>query len=398
MRYFLILLVGILAGWFAREVKYMQADSVLVPVDVAVFLPDTPDKLRAEYVEQNLGSADTGDYIELLHGYLKKQDFEAITEVFELLQQEADADRLDEANEVVYRFVRELLSAKDNRSAQSLLNHYLGIFNRNVTARLLLVEVLIRLAEYQSAIDQLYLAKGHAFRADTFTLINKKIHSLVNKHASILRQNSEFRDLLVFYEKLTQQEADYAPYFIGLAEAQIAIGDFDAAMVSLQMIASDMNVGRRASVMLYELKQRQLAADSENEPVQGDAEMASTVALHKQGNHYLVDAYSSKGEALRLLIDTGASLTILTPDALLKHNIEYKDKGEIQQFNTANGVVNAPVYELESLSIGKWEVEGISIAVLDLQGSEGLLGMNFLQYFQFFIDQKQSKLHLSLRK
>lgn len=404
LRYVLILLLGFIVGWFARDIKPVPSGTVSKSVDTTeIFMQPSVVEPRTEYVEQALTSIKVNDDLELLNEYLKKHDFEAVAGILETLQQGGDAGRLDEANEMVYRFVRELLSAKDNYAAKSLLNYYLAIFNRNVTARLLLVEVLIRLTDYQSAIDQLYLAKGHAFLTDTLSLINRKIRSLVNKHAANLKQNFKLSSLLIFYEKLTQQEADYAPYFIGLAEAQISMGEFEAAKVSLQMIISDADVGRHAAIMLSEVKQKEMppATGSQNDPALVDAEPASSVKLHKQGNHYLLDVYTREENALRLLIDTGASMTILTPSALLEHNVQYNDTGEIRRFSTANGIVNAPVYQLESLSVGEWEVKNIDIAVLDLQGSagtEGLLGMNFLQHFQFFIDQKRSLLRMSLRK
>ena len=119
--------------------------------------------------------------------------------------------------------------------------------------------------------------------------------------------------------------------------------------------------------------------------------------LHRRGNHFLVDARLADGRSVRLLIDTGASMTILTPAVVAGSG--YTDTGNSRIFSTANGTVTAPVYRLEALSVGDWQVSELEIGVLELVDSQhidGLLGMNFLRHFQFFIDQNEAVLRLSV--
>ena len=92
-------------------------------------------------------------------------------------------------------------------------------------------------------------------------------------------------------------------------------------------------------------------------------------------------------------------MTILTPDVLEQHGIGYQNTGRRGVFNTANGPVQAPIYKLDSLLVGDWQVNQLEIAVLDLSSHsniDGLLGMNFLRHFQFFIDQNEALLRLSV--
>ena len=403
IRLLVILCFGIIIGWFSHDWQQTQLTQAVVSYRDPEFVQDLTDVPDDDDVRRVEISAVNNDQLQLLNALLKQHKFEAVMILFESLQQDSAFFQLNEANDAIFIFARELMSNKDYKSTKTLLDHYLFSFNRDITARLLLVEVYIRLMNYQAAIDELYLAKGQAFRPGVLDTINKKIHLLVNKQAGILKQNIKYHDLLVLYEKLTQQEADYAPYFIGLADAQIMLGDFDAAKSSLQMVLEDPDAGFRASTMLAELQQKQSSLSSgplaESEGM--EEESVPGVALYKRGSHYLLDAYPNGGEALRLLIDTGASLTVLTPAALNRHNVQFKDTGETRRFNTANGIVEAPVYQLDYLIIGEWTVDNIAIAVLDLQddnSAEGLLGMNFLQHFRFFMDQKNKRLRLSLRK
>ena len=109
-------------------------------------------------------------------------------------------------------------------------------------------------------------------------------------------------------------------------------------------------------------------------------------------------ARPARGRSVRLLIDTGASLTIFTPAVLEQRGIRYLDTGRTGVFNTANGRVQAPIYKLDSLSVGDWYVKHLEIGVLDLGSRadvDGLLGMNFLRHFRFFIDQNEAVLRLA---
>jgi len=388
IKFFAILFSGMVTGWYAHDSQKDKAvSSISECSELASFEPAVENaglKARMKIEDQN-NEVQQGDeaQLELIHSLLKEKKFEAVVSLFESLQKDSNFTQPDKAREIIFLHARGLISKQQYESADALINHYLRVFNRDVTARLLLVEVYNRLKEYPLAIDALYLAKGHAFQQDVLDDINDKIRSIVNKQASLYVENLQYNELLKLYEKLTQQEADYAPYFIGLAQAQLMSGDIDGARNSLQMIVGDLNVGQKASDMLAELQKKQPQSSSADTPEEEDIEPVPGVALIKRGNHYLVD------------------LTVFTPEALSKHNVNYKDTGERRYFNTANGIVEAPIYQLDHLLIGEWKVENISIAILELQGNnsaEGLLGMNFLQHFRFFIDQQNALLRLSLRK
>ncbi len=393
-KYLVILLIGVIVGWLVHEnqkprIVDIQNDWQNTENDCVVFEQNSQAEIKSE---------DT-DLLQLLNGLLKRHKFEAAISLYESLQQDNDLDSMDAAKKNIFSFVRQLIAQQNYKQSKKLLSHYLLAFNRDVDARLLMVEVDYRVMNYKMAIDSLYLAKGHAFREDVIEGIVNKTRLIVNKQADVFKNNNQYTELLALYEKLTQLEADYAPFFIGLAEAQILLGNLDAAKSNLQMLLGDVDVGHQASLMLAELQPASIP-ETFDEEAEEEPETSPGIALFRRGNNYFIDTYPNGDDAIRMLIDTGASLTVLTPAALKKHRVKYKDTGEVRVFSTANGLVEAPIYQLEYLMVGDWRVDDITIAVLKMQNdgsSEGLLGMNFLQHFQFFIDQKNKLLHLSLR-
>jgi clan AA aspartic protease (TIGR02281 family) len=225
--------------------------------------------------------------------------------------------------------------------------------------------------------------------------ISGRIRSLVSDLTRALKRNDDQSALLALYQQLIQLEPDHAPWFMGLASTQLALDDEEAARRSLLLVAQDPDVGAQAQAMLSELS---VALAGTQGTDRARVTEVVGVPLQRSGNHFIVEASTADGRSTRLLIDTGASLTILTPEVLARRGIRYRDTGRSGLFNTANGPVEAPIYKLDALAVGDWQVRDIEIGVMDLgvgTAVDGLLGMNFLHHFQFFIDQNEAMLRLS---
>ncbi len=209
-----------------------------------------------------------------------------------------------------------------------------------------------------------------------------------------LKRSGNNAGLLELYQDLTQLEPSYAPYFIGLATAQLALADNDAARQSLLLVAQDPEVGAQARELLE--RARVGATEPQQSETSAPATEVAGIPLLRSGNHFLVDASLGSQQA-RLLIDTGASLTMLTPATLKRRGVAAQATGRTGIFNTANGRISAPIYRLDSLSVGDWQISNLDVGVLELDDPQfdGLLGMNFLGHFQFFIDQNEALLRLS---
>ncbi len=111
---------------------------------------------------------------------------------------------------------------------------------------------------------------------------------------------------------------------------------------------------------------------------QGDAG-ASAVRLRKRDDGHFVARAQVNGEALQLMVDTGASSIVLRPVDAERAGIDLAGLVYSVPVSTANGTAYAAPVRLSRVSIGPLEVRDIPAlvakpGVLD----ENLLGMSFL--------------------
>ena len=387
----LTLLAGLLLGWFAHEYRGAATSGQAAP-DYPAVVPAYEG--RQPPARDSLAVPGQGHTV----AALAQHDTLALAvERYEISQVRADAAAMQQARDSVLRYAQQGIRAGDYVAVAQWLQRFLLASYRDVDARLLLADVFYRQQDYPGAIEQLYEAKAHAFRPEMLTRITRQIRKVVDQQAKKYNADQNTAGLLELFQHVTQLEPDYAAYFIELARVQLALEDRDAAQRSLTLVVNDAGVGEQARGMLARLQETMPAVTGS-----GQATLVTEVAgvpLVRSGQNFLVDVTPAAAGSLRLLIDTGASMTMLTTDALQRRGLRYHETGRSELFNTANGQVRAPIYILESLSVGDWYVQQLEVGVLDLGGQagiDGLLGMNFLSHFRFFIDQNETVLRLSL--
>jgi clan AA aspartic protease (TIGR02281 family) len=107
------------------------------------------------------------------------------------------------------------------------------------------------------------------------------------------------------------------------------------------------------------------------------------VFIRQRRGQFIASAHL-QNTPVRFLVDTGASTTALSD---VKFN--YLDADEVEflglfNVNTAGGSIEAPIYKVNSLTLGKQTLKNTSVLVLpaeNLGEYDGLLGMNVLSQF-----------------
>ncbi len=122
----------------------------------------------------------------------------------------------------------------------------------------------------------------------------------------------------------------------------------------------------------------------------------ASVALQRKGHVAIVQALLNNSASANLVVDTGASSTMISHALARQLGIEIEEGNfPVVLINTANGVISAPVITLESIEVGGMQVRGLTASVHDISPEvSGLLGLNFLSHFRMDIDSKSGLLHL----
>ncbi|TAM41337.1 TIGR02281 family clan AA aspartic protease, partial [bacterium] len=138
---------------------------------------------------------------------------------------------------------------------------------------------------------------------------------------------------------------------------------------------------------------RDMAEKNEYEPKQA--------GMDKQGGHVMVETLLNKKVKASLILDTGASFILLSGNIAKNLGIDADPRGgDTVEVMLADGSkVKAKRIILESVSVQGSEVKRVEAAILPQNESgaaigDGLLGMSFLNKFNFKIDQKNNKLIL----
>lgn len=124
-----------------------------------------------------------------------------------------------------------------------------------------------------------------------------------------------------------------------------------------------------------------------------------TIPLIKIGDAMVVEVHLNQERSARLILDTGASMTVLSTDIAIDLGILGTTDNELLTVNTAGGQVQVNVNYLTSMQVGSAEATNVAVAIHDLPDLsppiEGLLGMSFLKHFLVTLDAEHG--HLTLR-
>jgi clan AA aspartic protease (TIGR02281 family) len=123
----------------------------------------------------------------------------------------------------------------------------------------------------------------------------------------------------------------------------------------------------------------------------------ASIPFEKRGQVVVVEVMLNKTVPVRLVVDTGATYTMISAATAKELSIDPQQAPRTMPFQTANGVIQAPLTNLESVTVGGMEIKNLTAAIHDAVPSAqvaGLLGLNFLSNFRLDIDTDKGVLHL----
>jgi len=386
----MVLITGIGIGWLLRgTIEPMPVE--MSPVaslptnghEVVNIVDDSIDSPVSTQHSKRVTTATKSPLEQLSDLLTSGRDEEAI-EWYRLLSRE-NGD-VDGARHLINQQVSVRELRNDVQSAVRLLTRLIEELPQAFDERLALASLYQRDQQFYPALSGLFDAMSVASTSDELTQLDRLIEQTVR-----LTQRSfaddDIQANIKLYQFLIQHHAAHTPHYIELAKWFMKASQLDAAIEQLNVVQHDPFVGDTAQQMLAEVERLRLKL------------LETPLALQRKGSHFIVDALLNHRD-FRLLIDTGASLTVLDSAAAVQLGLNESDVLQRMQMNTANGVTEALLYRIDSMALGVFSVSPMDIAVvehLDINGASGLLGMNFLQHFEFRIDQNDAQLFLKYR-
>ena len=241
---------------------------------------------------------------------------------------------------------------------------------------------------YALAVELLMLGDPLAVAVEEIEEVVYLLDKAVKLRVSQLRQVQKVDGIDTLYESLTLAMPERAEFYLRLAEHRMAMGNDQGALPVLAQIENHHQWGEHARELIAAITAPELAI------------LLADVPLSRSRNQFVVTASLDGQREVRLLIDTGASVTIVAPAIL--ESMGYVLGSRVGKFATANGEVEAPLVGIQSLTLGGQVVSPITVGAISLSprtaSFDGLLGMNFLQKFEFSLDQQRSVLELHLRR
>ena len=319
---------------------------------------------------------------------LRRGEFEAVMADYPVIQRKLSENDSATYKKIIIDHAESLRKSGQPAFARALLTLYLRQEYRDVSALLVMARIYQDANDEMQALEVLFQAKSYAYTPELIERTDQAVRSLVRNYNAQLSARKDYIAQLNLYKRLTELEPEHTDHYIGLAETYLALGSGADARKALELTQHDSSVADQRSDIMRRIESQ----------IKADRHYAAAVSMRTFGNQFLVDAVLNNARDAVLLLDTGASLSIISAELLAGLGMANQSTGKMAWFSTAGGRIKAPVVRLDSLALDGVVVENIEVGVIaefDNNQFDGLLGMNFLRHFEFFIDQNENKLQLN---
>ncbi|NMR24546.1 tetratricopeptide repeat protein [Pseudoalteromonas sp. NEC-BIFX-2020_015] len=263
--------------------------------------------------------------------------------------------------------------------ADTFLQAFLNKYPYDIKMLRLNAEHLVKNQQIHQAIVAFFSLNSFANESEQAVILQRlqqltfaQINTLSKQHAwqKIVSQTSVWLDY----------DNDNPHYLLALANAYYQLDDITSSQSTLERFAVEHPLQKQVDELQMQITHAQSGVD--------------LISLKSYGAHYLLNMQINSSFNTELMIDTGASYTVI-PNTVFQALRPIPDYIDSIRVNTANGQAIAQRYQVDSILIGKQYIENFEVLVIDSHSDYGLLGMNFLQLFKFNINQQTNQLELA---
>lgn len=279
------------------------------------------------------------------------------------------------------------LQAINLKNIDLALEHLTQLEPQNLDHALLLAGLLYEQERYEFLFSFLY-DYMYGLDAKSEQRLQSEINRYVEQVDIKLGEEEDYEQLASLYRQLSSYQAENTFYYLRLSYWSLQSGNTFEATQSLLGAINDIG-------FVKETRELQDAIEL-YEKVGPQIEIPLRAV---DGDHYLVNVELEGEVSLELMIDTGASKTVVKK-SLLAGVAGLLDDALSMQMNTANGRAQGLAVRLSKINIAKLHLDYLDVVLMELPKFkyDGLLGMNLLSQFDFKIDQENLVLKLSPKK
>ncbi|MFU8818067.1 MAG: TIGR02281 family clan AA aspartic protease, partial [Pseudomonadales bacterium] len=249
-------------------------------------------------------------------------------------------------------------------AARALLDAYLDYDPYDVEALLLDADLRQMQGRGLAALDPLLALLQFSDDGDAVARARAKLALLVGVHETQLANRGEVSALIRFFEDLTVRDPSHDGHRLRLARWLLQGGRAaDAERVLAQTGVAGVDPQARADLL-------------------ADVRLARSGLPLEYGDNAMHVRASLGGRPLRLLVDTGATTTVISRDRAIA--LGASATGERVLVRTAAGLVEAELHRVMEFELGALQLEALTVLVLDQRlpdGVDGLLGMDVITRF-----------------
>ena len=374
-------LLGIIVGKRHSDGNYIAVDVAHITNLISRVGIDPPQSVRL-FGEQFLPQSLPGSLLHITQAG-GRNDWQTIIAAGQGLHPEDLAGHDEATSQIDYAYLQQantMLDIGQYEEALGLLDEADRLLESSPVRSRMRARTLFEAGRPLQAIRALVRGIDQGIADDqTYVLLQSMVLEIVGSSGHSLNSKNEVLNLAI------ERDANFAPYHATHGKLLYSQNRYAEALSSLNF-ATQLDPGMRSELQALMNAARQRL----------NAVGQIVVPLQKNGNSIMVDV-SVNNVPMRFMLDTGASLTVLSEKAA--NDIGLSASGSEHVFlHTANGAVRAPIIQIPQVRLGEAVATNLKAAILNNMGPvQGLLGLNFLNQFDIDIDHSMGELILSYR-
>lgn len=228
--------------------------------------------------------------------------------------------------------------------------------------------------------------------------VEQRLQTLVKETVTSLKQAKSWTALAMFMEPLYQYAPGNRAYTLALATAYGEQQNITLMQTTLAALPVDDPAHRQFSTAYARSVVAPTGDVTQPDSVSTVVDNSdATISLLRKGTHFEAPVFIGDIQ-LSLLLDTGATQSAVFAASFekIRTHLSYRFIGNFT-IATASGSSQAALIEVDELQFGPYVLPDVKMFVLPEAAkneSDGLLGMNILGQFTFFIDQSLNTLYL----